>query len=402
MSAEPILSLLAVAALAGLLTVLLRRAGLVRAAVLAGLVVGALAGPTILGRTAPDWHERLFIGGAPERQALEQLRARQGADLAALAATGVSAAATEETKARHAGESAAALAAHESAKAAHQGGRIVACAIIALALLVSAMPRSHPPVRWSECAFAGLWTLVVVSAIVGLAVVFALGGSRAAAATLGLCFASAGTIVVRPRGTGEGPDEKVVLVPGEMRDHLVNTALVIWFISFVAAFIALLSADQRSGPLAAHSAMHTAPAGIALGLALQYLPHRWRHALRMIVLPSSLAALLLVDVDLLRGAVLGPLILAVIVGGDARWLGLASAMRWLGQTWRDAWTATMPLADAGATQAALAGLFFLAGPLDAPLFACALFGAVVCDLAQPLRPRLLSMLTEPAEDHPDA
>ncbi len=399
---EPILALMAVAGLAALLALLLRAAGLSRTAVLAGLIAGSLAGATVFGRVLPEWHERLFVGGGAERQAVEHLRGRQGADLAALAATGVSDAATLEMKARHADESAAALAAYESARAAHQSPRIIACAVLALALLVSAMPRSRPPIRWSECIFTAMWTLVVVCAVIGLAVVFAFGGSRGAAVALGLCFACAGTIVLRPSRDGEAPDEKVVLVPGELRDHLVNTALVIWFVCFVAAFISLLTADQRSGALAAHPAVRTAPAGIVLGLVLQYLPHLWRHALRMIILPSALTALLLADADLLTAAIIGPLILALLVGGDARWLGLASALRWLGRPWRDGWVATIPLVDVGAIQASLAGVFFLAGALDAPLFACAIFGAVVCDLAQPLRPRLLSMLSEPAEDQSDS
>ena len=395
---EPILALLCVAALAGLLTLLLRLAGLSRAAVAAGMVAGVLAGSTIFGRVMPQWHERLFVGGAAERGAIEAMRGEQGAHLTALRATGVSDAAINELQAGQVEEMAAALVAHDAAMRAHQSGRILISAILALALIVAAMPRSRLPGRWSECAFAALWMLVVVCAIVGLAVVFALDDSRAAALALGLSFACVGTSVILPLSEGETSNETVVIVAGEWRDRLVNTALLIWFICFVAAFAALLTADRWAGPLAAHAAIRTAPAGIILGLVLGYLPRRWRHALRMIILPSTLAALLLLTADLLTTAIIAPLVLALIVGGDARWLGLASALRWLGRPWRESWVATMPLIDAGPMQAAMGGLFFLAGWLNAPLFACALFGAIVCDVMQPLRPRLVTMLNDQTED----
>lgn len=395
---ESIPALVGVAALAALLTLLLRAAGLSRAAVAGGVVAGALAGATVLGRVLPEWHERLFVGGAAEARELADLHVRQGADLAALRAMGVSQAAADEMLARHAEESAHAVLTHDAAVQAHQSARIILSAILALALIVAAMPRSRPPVRWGECAFAAMWTLVIACAIVGLAVVFVFDGSRTAALALGLCFACVGTNVILPLREGETSSETVVVVRGEVRDRLVNTALLVWFIGFVAAFTALLSAERLAGPLTPHSTLLTAPAGVILGLALQYLPRRWRYALRMVLLPSALAALLLLTTDLLTMMMIGPLVLAVIVGGDVRWLGLASAMRWLGRPWREAWPATMPLVDAGGLQAAMGGLFFLAGVLGEPLLACALFGALVCDVTQPLRPRLLTMLNAEAED----
>lgn len=395
---EPMAALAAVAILATLTTLLLRWAGLSRAAVAGGIVAGALAGSTIFGRVDPGRHERFFLGGVEQRQAIADLRGRHGADLAALEEVDVSEAALEEMRAAQRDEMARAVQAHEQAMQAHQGARLWLCGALALALVVAAMPRAPRRAAWGECLFAALWMILLTCAIVGLAVVFAFGGSRTTAIALALCFASLGTTVVVPRRSGEGGGETVVLVPAEARDRLIDVAFVVWFICFVAAIVAILTVERsgRAGLLGVSRGM--LPAGAVLGLAIRFLPTAWRHGLRLVVLPSALITMLTVNVDWLSASMIAPLILALIVGGDARWLGLASALRWLGWPWREAWMATMPLIDVGPVQAALGGAFFLAGWLDAPLFACALLGAVVCDVAQPLRPKLLTILNTEGED----
>ncbi len=112
---EPMAALAAVAILATLATLLLRWAGLARAAVAGGLVAGALAGATVFGRISPERHEHFFVGGAAERQAIADLRGRHGADLTALKEVDVSEAALEERQDAQREEMARAVQAQHSA-----------------------------------------------------------------------------------------------------------------------------------------------------------------------------------------------------------------------------------------------------------------------------------------------
>ncbi len=395
---EPMAALAAVAILAVLSALLLRWAGLARAAVAGGLVAGALAGSTLFGRMAPDRHERFFVGGVEQREAVDNLRGLHGSALKALEAVDVSQAAVDEMRAAQRDEMAAALEAHAQALEAHQGSRLWLCGTLALALVVAAIPRAPRRGAWGESLFAAMWMLLVTCAIVGLAVVFVFDGSRLSAIAMGLSFAALGTTVVLPLRAGEATSAAVVIVSAQVRDRLIDVAFVVWFICFNGAVAAVVATEYAGAARLLGTSSSMLPAAIVLGLAARFLPTKWRYALRLIVLPAALTALLLVNVDLLTSAIIGPLILAIIVGGDARWLGLASALRWLGWPWREAWTATIPLIDVGPLQAALGGVFFLAGWISAPLFTCVIVAAIVCDVAQPLRPKLLTILNTEQED----
>ena len=50
---------------------LLRRAGLASNGIVAGLLVGVMLGPTVLGRIAPDWWENTVIGATEARSVLD-------------------------------------------------------------------------------------------------------------------------------------------------------------------------------------------------------------------------------------------------------------------------------------------------------------------------------------------
>lgn len=394
---DPILAILLTAVAAVLLTLLLRAAGLPRAAVVGGLLAGVLVGATVFGRVAPEAYQRYFTGGVAQSDALRQLRSRQGADLTALRATDVSDAAADELITRQKAELLAATKALDAAVQAHQTSRLVLIAMAALSLIIAAAPRSRRPASLSECAFAGLWMLVLTSGIVGLAVVFVFQGTRTQALALGLTFAAMGTNVILPPRSEEATGRLMVVIPTEIRERLVDIAFVVWFIGFVAATAAVIAASRLS-TAAAHDFSVTLPVAVIAGVGMRMLPLQVRHALRMVVLPSVLTALLVVSLDLMTWTVVPPLVLAVVVGGDARWFGLASGMRWQGWAWRNAWLGTLPLVDAAPMQVAMAGVFFVCGWLNEPLLACAVFGAAICDVTQPLRPRLLAMLNEQTED----
>ena len=66
---------------------LLRRAGLASNGIVAGLLVGVMLGPTVLGRIAPDWWENTVIGATEARSVLDHaLSERQAYTMAAEAA----------------------------------------------------------------------------------------------------------------------------------------------------------------------------------------------------------------------------------------------------------------------------------------------------------------------------
>ncbi|HVZ93451.1 MAG TPA: hypothetical protein VG797_02975 [Phycisphaerales bacterium] len=74
------------------------------AAIVGGVVAGLLLGPGIFGRVYPARYEALYVGGVAERNELDDLRARQAADLTALRAAGVTPVAVEEAVAGHKAE----------------------------------------------------------------------------------------------------------------------------------------------------------------------------------------------------------------------------------------------------------------------------------------------------------
>lgn len=90
------------------------------AAVVGGIFAGILLGPGVAARALPDLHERLLVGGAEQRINLEKLASRHAAERTALAATGVTPAASEELSARHADEESSARNAHTRAVQSHR------------------------------------------------------------------------------------------------------------------------------------------------------------------------------------------------------------------------------------------------------------------------------------------
>lgn len=76
--------------------------GRAAAGIVAGIVVGLLAGPGVLAHVRPDLHVRLFAGAAAERAAHDDMQQRQDADAKALLKVGVTPAAVEELRGQHA------------------------------------------------------------------------------------------------------------------------------------------------------------------------------------------------------------------------------------------------------------------------------------------------------------
>ena len=68
---------------------LLRRAGLASDGIVAGLLVGVMLGPTVLGRLAPNWWENTVIGATEARSTLDHALSERQAYIMAAEAAGI-------------------------------------------------------------------------------------------------------------------------------------------------------------------------------------------------------------------------------------------------------------------------------------------------------------------------
>lgn len=119
-----------------LCALLLRRARCPGWAVVGGAVAGILMGPAIFGRIAPEAFEKAFIGGFEQRQALDSVRRRQGADMLAAQTAGLDEEAMMEMDRRHRAERAPVEEKRDEARWEHQQPmRIGVSVVVALALL---------------------------------------------------------------------------------------------------------------------------------------------------------------------------------------------------------------------------------------------------------------------------
>lgn len=400
-STTSLLTLLMIAAAAVAMTALLRFAGLARGAVVAGVFVGAVLGATVLKPVAPMTFDRYIGGGLEERQALEDLKSEQGAMIAALRATSVSDVAVDEMVEQQRSSLEAAETKLDEAQASHRFAYRWLIVALSACLLVAAMPRSWVLNGLTDALFASLWTVLASGAIVGGLALFAFKCTGMQAIALAMTFAVCGAPAARPSAAQSG---EVIVGPADAVQRLVLITFFLWLtclLAGIAFFVHELSAINGH----ARSLAPALPAGIVLGALVSTLLNRkWRTFVLAEVITPTLAAMLVVHLDMRSNWIVLAIVFALVIGGDGRWLGLTSAMRWLGWPWRAALLLTIPLIDAAALQLAMAGLFASVGLLYEGLLAAAVLGAIVCDLTYPLRPRLVnSVFTDGTEvdDDPD-
>lgn len=147
------------------------------AAIVGGLIAGLLIGPGVAGRVAPTLHERVLVGGARERLAIESLQGRHAAERTALSATGVTPAALEDLVEQQHEELRAVRETHESAIERHRAladwGVIVLLSIALAMAAWSARRFARPHATWASdsgvvaaaflaVAVAGVTTAVVM------------------------------------------------------------------------------------------------------------------------------------------------------------------------------------------------------------------------------------------------
>ena len=375
------------AAPAALLALALRRSqspgGPLAAAIVAGIFVGLVAGPGVLGRARPDIFAPLFVGGVEQAEALRAITMRQANDLAALDAIQASPAAIDEL----AGEHRAALEPAQEALARARRERRALLDLIAAILVAMHL-------------YAAAGAIVPVAPRAGARLAASLVEHQAAPILVGLLAialsilipACAGLLILAPR---QSFALALILSVPALSLTLRPPLLLACFASLILCGVASLTLAW-SAPFTV--IVGGLLAGLLVPLSLAPRPGR---ALRRAILPlasaltlPAISAMLAARIDLLYlasdPATYAPFWFALIAGllwsSDGRMFCVWLACRVFG--WSDArrrpWSAAARAGNAGVgvAQLALAVAFMPAGLAPEPIIAGALFGAALVELSR--------------------
>ncbi len=408
----------AVVLIAGAATRLLRSAGApggpAGAAILAGLLVGTLAGATTLGRLAPSMIEDALIGGAGERAALAELESRHALEIATLRDIDVTEIAIEEHIAAYERTSAPMRDALESAERRHSDRVGVALATLAgIWLTLGALgsvrgERKHKHNQWDgrparhsgnqrdgrparlrpplQAIPIGLAAAAIPAGVVFLLMRWTTTVTVVEAAAFAASLAVGSMVFDIPGGAGDRRRRDRSL------DLAARSALVIPACAFAAIvpsaptlLLALFAALAALTPrrLSASRAVRRACRSVALCVAL-----------------PGFVALAAAMIDFITIATLTrfwiALVIAALLAADARWLGGWLGWNAAGDSYERsaAWSrsAATLAGGVGGAQVALAAVAHAAGALTTPLLAAAIIAAPTIELARPLRRRLARAL----------
>jgi len=380
------------------LTIVFRRVRLPGDGVLAGAVAGFLLGPTLLGRMAPDWFERVVIGGQEERQALDLLKgehearelARREFGLAPLPLSQDSALqeSEENTMARE-------LRTKEAWRAAQwrdrKAARILTIGFAGLFFVAAALtrpPKEGPRPHFYQATSIGIWSAILPGSLfvvalrwldVDLAGSFAAGSAIAAGA---LTFA---------RGDFMAADEAEVggarLIVAASRIAMLAAILTLFLVVLAAHGIPQLV-------LVLPPLMALAAAWLLPRLHGAYAAHA-----RDSVLVPWVTALLAMRIEFFEHLSLWMIVTAIILSGDGRWFGaflgaMLSGVRRSLRTMR----LVLGVMSAGPAQIAFAAIALHAGLIgEQPAYAL-LAGAVVMELTTNARRGMAQRIEETEEE----
>ncbi|MHC5005364.1 MAG: hypothetical protein ACYTJ0_19860, partial [Planctomycetota bacterium] len=310
-----VLGCVTLVALASGAAAVLRRARCPGATVLGGVAVGLLLGASVAGRVWPQLHETTWLGGAEPRAARERLLRQHGAERAGAEHVRMGEAAHAEMLRRQEAEQHIADEAWQAARWSHQ--RTVRGAVLILVALVliaggagSATARGEPRPGTGVVLSLGTWAAAVPGAI-AYAVLARVLGFGTVASMLAAAALAMGPLALTPIDRRAADDAEL----GGAR--LVQAAGRLMSLLAVAlAGVAIVSARHwYAGPSLA------ALAAIVAGWLVPGGAARRLEPLARGVLVPSLAAIATLPVDLAEDAALWPIVLALLVSGDARWLG---------------------------------------------------------------------------------
>ncbi len=357
-----------------------------------GIAAGILLGPTILGRSAPDAFERMFIGGEHERAAYEDLTRAHERERAAALEAAVADAALTRMSVRHGAERDAAHARWRAAQWTHQRPiRSYTTAIIVLTLLGAGLrrvPRPGAPVSLLASGAIGPWSAVVPGGIAFL-VVWQWGRSAevailaAAAVAVGPWMLSDTDRAVADAAESGGA--RTVERAGQIAS--IVTLLV------VGATYALSFPDRAAWALA----LLALPAG----WLLPPVTGRTREidlALQCVLVPV-LAACVAIKIEILTHFVLWLTIVFVLISGDGRWLGaFVGAMLAGGRGALRATRLVLGSMACGPTQLAITAVVVHTWAVPEDVGLALLVGAALMEVTAPARRRVAERLTEAEQE----
>ncbi len=427
---------------------LLRWAGLERPGTLAGLLVGILCGSTVFARIAPEFYNHHFEGGIEERAALADLTSRQGADVVAMTASGVSPAAFQELKTQHLQEQVHLIEQLDIAQRNHTWGMRCLLFILAGFLFGRMVPRrnnyrvmlgsgSNPPPlspsktdpksskldpadailietviegndTWHTAIFSVVWMHVVVVATVGLAMLFLFPGDRMGVIAASLCFAMVGS-GMPPLDLGDREVESSPPLRLLRRIRVAAWLAAVLFFAIVIRSSSISMDDDIAGNIGGsvgNASGEMSPALTALILGIFAFHAGWVSRIFWIdanrtdtAEPSSITAILanyvlvpfltacaIIRFDAAESRWFLPVVFGFVIGGDGRWLGIASGLRFNGLRWGQSLRLSTPFANMGAIQIIALTICMLTGILtDQMLIVAIVIGAVSCDVLANMR-----------------
>lgn len=371
--------------------VVLRRLNVAGWSLVGGVIAGALLGPTLLGRTLPNVYEGVFVGGSEQREELQRLSGRHGADLLAARHAGADREVLLDMQARHARERAAAETALRGARWKHQlPQRSLAIAMVVAALLGARWMhgRKHvhvaePPTgrTINEPLTIGLWMATVPG---GLALLLAMWLWRQSPGEAALIAAA---VMIGPWAL-----TRLDRIAAE-RQQRGGAALIeragrfATFAALLVAGWALWTLQGPTGllwllPLAAVFVIWITP--IPIQRTREALP-MFRFVVEYLIIPA-LAASVAVKIELFHHFAFWSLLALLILSGDGRWLGAVIGTMLLGgRTGMTAMKLALGAMACGPTQLTVIAIAAHAWLLDESMLLALLAGAVYVEVAVPMR-----------------
>jgi hypothetical protein len=362
--------------------------------VVGGAIAGVILGPSLIGALAPTTFEAAFVGGAAERERVEEIDRRHEADRIATETLSPDPDALIKLEEKHREELAEPMREWRDAQWAHQRPlRIFAAVIVAMTLLGAGMlgvrerdRRQHP----LSAISIGLWSALLPGGLACAAMIWFWQTSFTEAALTG------GAVAIGPwalRGIdrdaandAEFGGAHLIQAAGRLASMLA-IAIVIWFLI-----------AQRGNE------------GAILGVALLALPLGWllekvssspsllERAPDTLLVPW-LAALVGMKVHLYHDFTFWMLLALVILSGDARWFGaFLGAMLPGGRRALRTMRLVLGSMACGPTQLAIAALAAHAWAIDGRVTFGLLLGAVIIEATAPARRSMARRLVETEEE----
>ncbi|TVQ54091.1 MAG: hypothetical protein EA377_06360 [Phycisphaerales bacterium] len=370
------------------LGMLFRRAGAPGAMVLAGVLIGALAGPTTFGRMMPEQYERWVAGGAEHRAELRAIVHEQEASLLAAEAAGFDQEALEEKQREHRAIREPIEAQWRQAKWEHTRPLRWAALISAGLILLTAgrvEGKNHQPASRAQHLTAvniGFWLATLPAAVVAL-----LGhlwwqwppealGAAGAALAIGVWR--------MPRTDAEATEDAepggvYMLLRAGWLSGLIAVVLLGWSIVYA-----------ELNPLWV-GVLATIPAGILIGYRRLQRPSSGgeAHQPALDLLLAAIAALVVMQIDLIGDFSFWPCLIVAIVSMDGRWTSaLVGTLTLGGRRTLRSMRLLLAVVAIGPTQLAVVGIGLSIGLIGPEVGLALVCGAVLAEISGPLRSRV--------------